>query len=51
MRGGIEKKKGVSFIVDCYNANPSSMSSGLAYLVDVSRPGSRVAIVGDMLEP
>jgi len=50
MRGGIEKKKGVSFIVDCYNANPSSMSSGLAYLADVSRPGSRVAIVGDMLE-
>ncbi|NLD91614.1 MAG: UDP-N-acetylmuramoyl-tripeptide--D-alanyl-D-alanine ligase [Fibrobacter sp.] len=50
MRGTIEKKKGVSFIVDCYNANPSSMSSSIVYLTDVSNATKRVAIVGDMLE-
>ncbi len=50
MRGGIVKKKGISFIVDCYNANPSSMKSGLAYLSDISNPKSRAVVVGDMLE-
>ena len=50
MRGGVEKKQGVSFIVDCYNANPSSMKSALVYLGDIAKPSSRVAIVGDMLE-
>lgn len=50
MRGAIEKKKGVSFIVDCYNANPSSMKSAITYLTDVSGSSRKVAIVGDMLE-
>lgn len=50
MRGTIENKNGVSFIVDCYNANPSSMNSAITYLMDVSEPGKRVAVVGDMLE-
>jgi UDP-N-acetylmuramoyl-tripeptide--D-alanyl-D-alanine ligase len=50
MRGTIEMKRGVRFIVDCYNANPSSMKSGLTYLNDISKPSKRVAIVGDMLE-
>ena len=44
--GWDREEKGVSFIVDCYNANPSSMSSGLAYLADVSRPGAGLPLSG-----
>jgi UDP-N-acetylmuramoyl-tripeptide--D-alanyl-D-alanine ligase len=50
MRGTIEKKNGVTFIVDCYNANPSSMKTALATLIETANPARRVAIVGDMLE-
>lgn len=37
-------------IADCYNANPGSMDAALASLAAVSRPGPRVAVLGDMLE-
>jgi UDP-N-acetylmuramoyl-tripeptide--D-alanyl-D-alanine ligase len=51
MRGAIRTKAGVTFIVDCYNANPSSMKSSIALLSDVAGAHrSKVAIVGDMLE-
>jgi UDP-N-acetylmuramoyl-tripeptide--D-alanyl-D-alanine ligase len=50
MRGTVEKKNGVNFIVDCYNANPSSMESAIVYLTDLCEPKYRVAVVGDMLE-
>lgn len=50
MRGAIRKKAGITFIVDCYNANPSSMKSGIALLSDVAVSRPKVAIVGDMLE-
>jgi UDP-N-acetylmuramoyl-tripeptide--D-alanyl-D-alanine ligase len=50
MRGAIRKKAGATFIVDCYNANPSSMKSGIALLSDVADGRPKVAIVGDMLE-
>jgi UDP-N-acetylmuramoyl-tripeptide--D-alanyl-D-alanine ligase len=50
MRGAIRKKAGVTFIIDCYNANPSSMKSGIALLSDVADLRPKVAIVGDMLE-
>ena len=50
MRGTIEKKRGVTFIVDCYNANPSSMENAVATLVEMAKPDRRVAIIGDMLE-
>jgi UDP-N-acetylmuramoyl-tripeptide--D-alanyl-D-alanine ligase len=50
MRGAVQKKRGATFIVDCYNANPSSMKSGISLLSDVARSGPKVAIVGDMLE-
>ncbi|MCP4626697.1 MAG: UDP-N-acetylmuramoyl-tripeptide--D-alanyl-D-alanine ligase [bacterium] len=50
MRGRIAKKSGVAFIVDCYNANPSSMQSGIALLQDVAKGSQQCAIVGDMLE-
>lgn len=50
MRGTIVKKKGVRFILDCYNANPSSMDNALLLLADATEAKERVAVVGDMLE-
>jgi len=50
MRGTIEQKSGATFIVDCYNANPSSMKSALRLLQDVAGKSPSIAIVGDMLE-
>jgi len=51
LRGKLELKKGIRFIVDCYNANPSSMSNAIKYLVDVTpESGNRVAVTGDMGE-
>ncbi|MBN2188200.1 MAG: hypothetical protein JW699_02005, partial [Chitinispirillaceae bacterium] len=50
MRGTVVKRKGVTFIVDCYNANPSSMKTAIAMLLDMAAPDRRVAVVGDMLE-
>lgn len=49
MRGRIVEKKGVRFIVDCYNANPSSMKAGITLLEDVART-RRCAVIGDMRE-
>jgi UDP-N-acetylmuramoylalanine--D-glutamate ligase len=50
MRGAVIDKNGINFIVDCYNANPSSMKSAIASLVDVAGERKKVAVVGDMLE-
>jgi UDP-N-acetylmuramoyl-tripeptide--D-alanyl-D-alanine ligase len=49
MRGRIVSRAGIRFIVDCYNANPSSMRAGLALLADVTEK-KRCAVIGDMLE-
>ena len=35
---------------DTYNANPASVSAGLAFLAELKIPGRRGAILGDMLE-
>lgn len=50
MRGTIEQRRGAKIIVDCYNANPSSMKAALQVLCDVAGRSPKVAIVGDMLE-
>jgi UDP-N-acetylmuramoyl-tripeptide--D-alanyl-D-alanine ligase len=50
MRGTIRKRSGATFILDCYNANPSSMKSGIGLLCDVAGSSRKVAVVGDMLE-
>lgn len=50
MRGELLKSHGVSFIVDCYNANPGSVESGLNSFVTYRTSGRRIVILGDMLE-
>jgi UDP-N-acetylmuramoyl-tripeptide--D-alanyl-D-alanine ligase len=50
MRGNIRMMSGATFIIDCYNANPSSMKSGIELLNDVAGKRRKVAIIGDMLE-
>ncbi len=37
-------------ISDCYNANPESMKAALTAFDQMKSPGSKVAILGDMLE-
>lgn len=39
-----------TLIVDCYNANPSSMQAALANLSDEPHAGGKAAVLGDMLE-
>ncbi|MDD5676311.1 MAG: UDP-N-acetylmuramoyl-tripeptide--D-alanyl-D-alanine ligase [Chitinivibrionales bacterium] len=50
LRGGMVTKRGTDYILDCYNANPSSMQSALQTLADIGGDRRRVAVVGDMLE-
>ena len=47
-RQKIYEKNGFIIIEDCYNAGPESMNAALSVLG--SRPGRRVAVLGDMLE-
>lgn len=51
MRLNISKTPtGVTIINDAYNANPTSMQSGLQTLKDMKGTGRAVAVLGDMLE-
>ncbi|PWB75331.1 hypothetical protein C3F09_02920 [candidate division GN15 bacterium] len=50
MRGQRVTKSGVTFIVDCYNANPESVRLGLLSLDAIPFSGRRVLVLGDMLE-
>ena len=47
-RQEIFEKNGFTIIKDCYNAGPESMAAALAVLG--SKPGRRIAVLGDMLE-
>lgn len=40
----------VEWIIDCYNANPSSMRSALDVLRGLEIAGRKIAVLGDMLE-
>lgn len=44
----VKKKKGVTFLTDFYNANPSSLESSLKVFEGVE--GRHIAMLGDMLE-
>ena len=48
-RSQVSKTLKNTVIVDCYNANPSSMKSALESFVDIQQ-NSKIAILGDMLE-
>jgi UDP-N-acetylmuramoyl-tripeptide--D-alanyl-D-alanine ligase len=50
MRSELIKKKGITFIIDCYNANPVSMKYALDTLAGMECKGRRIAVLGDMLE-
>jgi UDP-N-acetylmuramoyl-tripeptide--D-alanyl-D-alanine ligase len=52
MRGEIIDIAGRRVLIDCYNANPASMSAALATLADLcaSTQSAGVAVLGDMLE-
>jgi UDP-N-acetylmuramoyl-tripeptide--D-alanyl-D-alanine ligase len=50
MRGEIINRGGITFISDCYNANPESVKAGLATLAGRTFSGRLVLILGDMLE-
>ncbi|HUT24772.1 MAG TPA: Mur ligase family protein [Sumerlaeia bacterium] len=52
MRSEIREIGGVTLVIDCYNANPESMSAALDSLEDLSEGGRRRVFLalGDMLE-
>lgn len=41
---------GVTVVNDAYNANPTSMRAAITALADIRAGGSRVAVLGDMME-
>lgn len=49
MRQRINKKCGITFIEDCYNASPDSQAAALAVLSGMKAERT-VAVIGDMLE-
>ena len=48
-RSQVQRTKNNTLIIDCYNANPSSMLSALNSFVEIDHD-SKIAILGDMLE-
>lgn len=50
MRQRTEKHGNVTFILDCYNASPTSMKSSLSVLGGARAEGRKIAVLGDMLE-
>ncbi len=49
-RGETIVSGGVTFIADCYNANPDSVMAGLKSFAARSGRGRRIVVLGDMLE-
>lgn len=49
MRFELFKKKGITFILDCYNANPDSMKAIIEY-VSNSKALRKLAVIGNMNE-
>ncbi|MBR5624516.1 UDP-N-acetylmuramoyl-tripeptide--D-alanyl-D-alanine ligase [bacterium] len=50
LRNEIHRALGATFILDCYNANPDSLSASLGMLKDMPCEGRKIAFLGDMLE-
>ncbi len=50
MRGQIVNHHGVTFVADCYNANPASVRAGLDAFFEMPDRSRRIVVLGDMLE-
>lgn len=50
MRQKVTRHSGITFITDCYNAAPESMTAALRVLHELGTDGKRIAVLGDMLE-
>ncbi len=50
MRGQMMTRRGIRFLVDCYNANPENVKAGLAGFFAIETKQRRVLVLGDMLE-
>ena len=52
IRQAVREVRGMSFVVDCYNAAPDSIKAALSTLMQISVPegGRRIAVLSDMLE-
>ena len=50
MRSQIHRVKGVTYLYDCYNANPASMEAALDLLVELARGSRAIAVLGEMRE-
>ena len=49
-RWRVVEQGGVTYISDCYNANPTSMAVALETFAAVPAKGRRIAVLGDMFE-
>ena len=49
-RQKIEDAGGITLIIDCYNASPTSIKAALETMKDMNCSGKRIAVIGDMLE-
>jgi UDP-N-acetylmuramoyl-tripeptide--D-alanyl-D-alanine ligase len=50
LRSEIFRKEGMTLIIDCYNANPTSTVMALDTLSKMTCRGARIAVLADMLE-
>ena len=50
MRQEVRRLGGVTFLVDCYNSNPTAMRAALRLFLEEPCRGRRVVVCGDMLE-
>jgi len=50
MRSNVVKKDNVTYVIDCYNANPDSMIAAIKSLEMVKEASRKIAVVGDMYE-
>ena len=54
MRSEVRRRRGVTWLNDCYNANPTSMRAALRWLAELKGElkgnGRAIAVLGDMLE-
>ena len=49
-RWRVVEKGGVTYVSDCYNANPTSIAVALETFASVPAKGRRIAVLGDMFE-